>query len=123
MGVVPVTQPAAQRALGVARQPTGMAGQVAQGDVVALEGRHPHPGRQVAGQRIILADQALLGQVGQQQSGEHLGDGADLEDRAAVGDVVGAGAETTVADHALLAARKAPDRQADPPAGPHGLVG
>jgi hypothetical protein len=69
-----------------------MAGQVAQGDLVALEGRHPHPGRQVAGQRILQTDQALLGEVDQQQPGEHLGDRADLEDRAAVGGGLGVGA-------------------------------
>jgi hypothetical protein len=100
-----------------------MAGQVAQGDLAVPEGRHPGRGRQVAGQRLVQTDQALLGQVGQQQPGEHLGDGADLKDRAAVGRVLGVGAEATVPDHALLTARQAPDHQADAPPGPHGPLG
>jgi hypothetical protein len=100
-----------------------MAGQVAQGDRAAPDGRHPHPGRQVAGQRILQPDQALLGQVGQQQPGEHFGDGADLKDRAATGGVLGAGADAAIPNHALRAALQAPDHQADAPAGPHGPLG
>jgi hypothetical protein len=100
-----------------------MAGQVAQGDLPVPEGRYPYPGWQVAGQRIVEIDDALLGQVGQQQPGEHLGDGADLEDRAAIGEILGVGADPTIPDHVLLAALQASDHQADAPARPHGPLG
>jgi hypothetical protein len=100
-----------------------MAGQVTQGDLALPTGRHPHRGWQVAGQRIVKADDALLGQVGQQQPGEHLGDGADLEDGAAVRGVLGAGAEAAVPDLAMLAAGSAPDDQADAPSRPQGPLG
>jgi hypothetical protein len=51
----------------------------------------------------------MLGQVGQQQPGDHLGDRPDLEDRGAIGRVGRVAAEATIPDHALLAAVKAPD--------------
>jgi hypothetical protein len=43
-----------------------MAGQVAKGDLLVLEGRDLGRGRQVTAKRNIQTHQALLGQVGQQ---------------------------------------------------------
>jgi hypothetical protein len=64
-----------------------------------------------------------MGQVGQEQPGEHLGDRTDLKDRGAVGAILGAGADLAMPDQALLAPGKAPDHQADAPPGPHGPHG
>src|SRR5918993_2363605 len=78
-----------------------MAGQVAQGDLLTTEGPGPGCGRQIAGQRIVQADDAMLGQVGQQQPGEHLGDRPDLEDRGAIGRIGRVAAKATIPGDAL----------------------
>jgi hypothetical protein len=123
IGIAPVTQPQRYHALGVSRESSGVAGPVAQGELLAVMAGHPHRGRQVAAERVVQADHAVFHQVGQEQPGEHLGDGADLQDRAAVGEDLGAGADAAIPDQALLAARQAPDHQTDAPAGPHGPPG
>jgi hypothetical protein len=49
-----------------------------------------------------------MGQVGQEQPGEHLGDRTDLKDRGAVGAILGAGADSAIPDQALLARARHP---------------
>jgi hypothetical protein len=100
-----------------------MAGEVGEGDLPSSGGRHGGRRRQVPGQRVVQADDPSLGEVGQQQPGEDLGDGADLEDRAAVGPVAGAGAAAPVPADPLLATGHVPDHEPDPPPGPHRPLG
>jgi hypothetical protein len=100
-----------------------VAGQVGQGDRPTPGGRQRGRGRQVLGQRVVQADDALLGQVGQEQPGEHLGDGADLEEGAGPGGVGADGPDVTVAGDRFPAAGLVPDHQADAPPGPHRPLG
>jgi hypothetical protein len=100
-----------------------MAGEVGEGDLPPSGGRHGGRRRQVPGQRVVQADDPSLGEVGQQQPGEDLGNGADLEDRPAVGPVVGAGTAAPVPADPFLATGHVPDHEPDPPPGPHRPLG
>ena len=64
-----------------ARQGRCMGGQVDEGDLTSVALGHRDLGGQILAHRIVKRDLAFFGHIGQGQTGEDLGDRADLEQR------------------------------------------